>query len=94
MKFNSHHRTMRGSAGYFWRRLFLKAGLLLTLVAGRGASASEIVPPDGLVEGRTYAEWTAAWWKWALEIPSDGRHPLKDQTGSDALRNQSGPVWF
>ena len=29
-----------------------------------------------------------------MEIPWDGRHPAQDHTGSQALRNQSGPVWY
>ena len=53
-----------------------------------------VVPPDQLVAGKSYSDWTAAWWQWALQIPDDGHHPLKDRTGADALRNQSGPVWF
>jgi hypothetical protein len=46
------------------------------------------------VAGKPQAEWNAAGWKYSLEIPYDGRHPIQDRTGADALRNQSGPVWF
>ena len=53
-----------------------------------------IVPPNHKVAGKSHAEWGAEWWKWALTIPADGHHPLQDETGADAARGQSGPVWF
>ena len=56
--------------------------------------SASVLPPEGLVANKTYSEWLAASWKWALETPWDGHHPLQDNTGADALRNQSGPVWF
>jgi hypothetical protein len=43
--------------------------------------------------GLSYAEWTAKWWKWALEIPSN-LNPITDKTGANCAQNQSGPVWF
>ena len=43
--------------------------------------------------GKTYGEWSAAWWQWALSLPVTG-HPLFDPTGANAATGQSGPVWF
>lgn len=82
--------------------LLLGAGLLvvgsgLRTHAGHHATGQPpvgVVPPDGQYDGRTYSEWMARWWQWALAIPWDGHHPLQDRTGSDARRGQSGPVWF
>jgi hypothetical protein len=41
--------------------------------------------------GRTYGEWSAAWWQWTFSIPV-ARHPLFDN--GDCSVGQSGPVWF
>lgn len=59
-----------------------------------GQPAFRVVPPGESLGGKTYSEWLAGWWQWALAIPWDGHHPLQDRTGADALRNQAGPVWF
>ena len=53
-----------------------------------------IVRPDSRPFGHTYPEWAAKWWQWVLTIPADSHHPLLDETGADAARGQSGPVWF
>ena len=51
-----------------------------------------IIPPHAKPCGRTYGEWTAAWWQWALSIPAD-RNPLLT-SGEYCGEGQSGPVWF
>jgi hypothetical protein len=45
------------------------------------------------VYGRTYAEWTAAWWQWATAFPLDS-NPVADTTGAFAGQGQSGPVYL
>ncbi len=50
-----------------------------------------ILPPTASLHGRSYAEWSAAWWAWNFSLPATN-HPLLD-TG-DASLGQSGPVWF
>lgn len=35
-----------------------------------------VAPPDAVVEGKTYAEWSAAWWQWALELHAVPGHPF------------------
>ncbi|HWN93715.1 MAG TPA: hypothetical protein VNT99_01670 [Methylomirabilota bacterium] len=53
----------------------------------------EIVRPDERYRGKTYGQWAAAWWQWALSIP-EAQNPLLDTTGQSAGIGQSGPVWF
>jgi hypothetical protein len=51
----------------------------------------KVITPDSVAYGRTYGEWSAAWWQWALSIPAS-QHPLFDT--ADCSVGQSGPVWF
>jgi hypothetical protein len=57
------------------------------------SSGLELFAPDSRPFGRTYAEWTAEWWKWILSIPKS-KNPLLDQNGKNCANDQSGPVWF
>jgi hypothetical protein len=43
--------------------------------------------------GLSYAQWTANWWKWAMEIPTPN-NPIPYKTGTNCAQQQSGPVWF
>jgi hypothetical protein len=43
--------------------------------------------------GRSYAEWSAAWWQWAFSI-AKSQNPMLDETGASAAIGQSGPVYF
>jgi hypothetical protein len=52
-----------------------------------------VIPPYLDVYGRSQAEWTAEWWRWAAAMPAMG-HPLFDQTGSDCGRGQDRRVFF
>jgi hypothetical protein len=52
-----------------------------------------ILPPQSHPLGKSYGEWAAAWWQWALSIPAD-RNPINDPTGAFSGEGQSGPVWF
>ncbi len=49
--------------------------------------------PDEDPFGKTWEEWTAEWWKWALSLPK-GQNPITDTTGRNASYNQRGHVWF
>lgn len=50
-----------------------------------------VVPPTASFLGKTYGEWSAAWWQWVFSFPSD-HDPL---TGTaDCGAAQSGKVWF
>jgi hypothetical protein len=52
-----------------------------------------ILPPDSRPFGKTYGEWSAAWWQWSFSIPAPA-NPLLDDTGANCGQGQSGPVWF
>ena len=48
---------------------------------------------NAIAYGKTYGEWSAEWWKWALSFP-DGMNPVQDETGKFCDLGQSGRVWF
>jgi hypothetical protein len=54
-----------------------------------------VIPPQAAAYGMTYADWSAAWWQWALSLPAD-QNPFFDEDGSCAngANGQDGPVWF
>ena len=66
---------------------------LSLLAATIPANAVEVLAPGSEVEGKTIAEWTTDWWKWAFaqSKPTDA---FTDQTGDNAGVNQAGPVFF
>ena len=53
----------------------------------------ELYDPDSRPFGRTFAEWTARWWKWILSVAKT-ENPLFDGNGRNCANNQTGPVWF
>src|SRR5262249_33125691 len=61
---------------------------------GSGARGNPgVLPPSSNPYGRSYGEWGAAWWQWALSLPLS-ESPLNDPTGAHIAAGQSGPVWF
>ena len=52
-----------------------------------------VFPPDAEPSGKTYGQWSAAWWQWALSIATS-QNPMLDETGANAGVGQSGPVYF
>lgn len=52
-----------------------------------------VVPPNANFRGKTYADWSAAWNKWALEYPLAG-HPFTTDPAFDVTARQTGNVWF
>ena len=66
----------------------LAAALTLFASGTVNLSASDstlIVPVDSRAYGRTYEQWAAAWWEWALELPV---------ADFDVRAGQKGNVWF
>lgn len=63
-----------------------------TLSAG-GNPNPGIAPINSKPHGKSYSQWAAAWWQWALGVPADVS-PLLDPTGENAGVGQEGPVWF
>ncbi len=52
-----------------------------------------VFPPNASPYGQSYAEWSANWWQWFMELPPEG-HPSVDSEGFDVTDGQSGQVWF
>jgi hypothetical protein len=52
---------------------------------------SKVIAPDFVIAGRTYGEWSAAWWQWATSIPVSS-NPLFDN--GDCTTGQTGQVFF
>jgi hypothetical protein len=68
--------------------------LATAALADRPANAP-VYPTTAKLFGKSYAQWSAQWWKWALARPVEG-HPFSEP-GFDcnsANNGQSGPVWF
>lgn len=57
------------------------------------AQTVTVIPPNGTVAGRTYGQWSAAWWQWDFSIPVPA-NPSFDTTGNHCHVSQSGPVFF
>jgi hypothetical protein len=64
----------------------------LTLVYANSGNPG-VLPPQSHAFGKTYAQWTVAWWQWMLSTPSSS-NPVFDETGANCEIGQSGPVWF
>ena len=53
----------------------------------------KVLPVNSVPYGKTYGEWSAEWWEWALSIPTPD-NPLLDMNGEKCGVEQSGDVWF
>ena len=54
----------------------------------------KVFPPQSHPYGKSYGQWSAEWWKWALSLPVD-QNPFYDVSGcQNGANGQSGPVWF
>jgi hypothetical protein len=88
---------MKGSALY--RRSIVAALSLIVLFVGMVTPTfakndnPQVLPPNSHAFGKTYGEWSAAWWQWAYSIPVED-NPLFDETGKNCAVGQSGHVWF
>jgi len=55
---------------------------------------SAVLPINSKPYGKTYGEWSGAFWKWEFSLPVRN-HPLSINSGQvDCSAGQSGPVWF
>jgi hypothetical protein len=52
-----------------------------------------VLPPNSNAYGKTYGEWEAALWQWALG-QGPVNNPLTDTTGANCAVGQTGDVWF
>jgi hypothetical protein len=83
-----------------WSKLVLAllvAGALLLVPLAPATQAANpsprVLPPTSHAFGKTYAEWSVAWWQWALSQPAPS-NPILDTSGAACANGQSGPVWF
>ena len=61
--------------------------------AGSPAQNPKIFPPSAHPFGRSYAEWSEAYWQWGMALPLEG-HPFLDTPDFDVTDGQTGDVWF
>lgn len=75
---------------------FLMAAALLPvmLATATATGTAQVVPVGARAYGKTYGEWTVAYWQWVLGIPFANNPWANDNTGEFAGVGQSGPVWF
>ncbi|HEU5229311.1 MAG TPA: hypothetical protein VFU49_15955, partial [Ktedonobacteraceae bacterium] len=81
----------------YWRYCIVLIAVAMALLETTTAFAwntePQVLPPSSHPFGRTYGEWSNAWWQWAFSIPTPV-NPLLDTTGAHCSEGQSGPVWF
>lgn len=58
------------------------------------AAPGAVLPLDESIFGRTYGEWSVAYWQWAMSIPYEVNPWTTDTTGEFAGVGQSGRMWF
>jgi hypothetical protein len=89
-----HVRDLANTGGTRLRRsvlALLATALALTagaVPASGGAGTGigfGIVQPNHTYAGRTYGEWSAKWWQYAVSV---------SDPNADCTAHQSGPVWF
>ena len=75
---------------------FLVAAALLPVMLATATTTgtAQVLPVGASAYGKTYGEWTVAYWQWALGIPFANNPWATDNTGEFAGVGQSGPVWF
>jgi hypothetical protein len=68
------------------------AAMPAAAVAGRGDAGAAIASPSSRSYGKSYADFAAEWWQWAISLPASG-HPLFSSGSVDCSTGQSGHVW-
>jgi hypothetical protein len=58
---------------------------------GGQACRPDVFPPGAKPYGKSFGEWTALWWQWAMSMPLT-HNPLADTAEISA--GQAGKVWF
>lgn len=84
--------TKTHSTSLLWRlqSVALATALFATTTAALQAA---VLPPQSNPLGKSYAQWSAAWWQWSLALPVEN-HPSIDTADIDVTAGQSGNVWF
>jgi len=74
-------------------RLFSSLFASFLFAATCHAQTGTVLPPNAIVEGKSQAEWSRAWWQWAGSFDRDNS-PVGDRTGDKCHLKQNGSVWF
>ncbi len=53
-----------------------------------------VLSPNSHPYGKTYAKWSAEWWRWAMELPPGPGHPFDPDPSFKITTGQRGKVWF
>ena len=61
--------------------------------ASANGGQSKVFPPGSSPYGKSYGQWSAAWWQWAFSVPASV-NPLLDETGVNCGQGQSGKVFY
>jgi hypothetical protein len=93
-----HMTRLSLARGSYVIRSVALAGLLCAGMVAESSrtTADDTLPvasPGSVVFGRSYSQWAAAWWQWALSAPVSV-NPVLDTTGAACGVGQAGPVWF
>lgn len=93
-----NRRTTQHNNKTYVKRPPLALMLVMLLVIGLGLVPAIQAGEKGVARmfGKTYGEWSAEWWTWALSIPDipPGNNPVKSEGLVDCSLGQRGPVWF
>lgn len=86
------------SEGAYWVTLSNPLGWATSAVAvltvtTNSSPSIQIEPPGAMVAGKSIADWSTNWWRWALALAPPG-DPFTDTSGHYANVNQSGPVFL
>jgi hypothetical protein len=65
---------------------------LSVFIAWQSAFAA-VIAPQASVQGKSYGEWSAAFWQWVMEHPLEG-HPMIDDGTPEVSVGDFGKVWF
>jgi len=77
------------------RSTLLASTLCFVTLASAGASAAPTYapPPPTAPHLKSYSEWGALWWQWAVQTPAPN-NPVLDTTGANCAVGQSVPGTF
>ncbi len=67
------------------------AALVRADLAANNLKTPSVFPPNATPFGKTYAQWSEAWWQWCFSLPITA-NPLFDT--ADCSAAQAGSVWF
>lgn len=80
----------------YWKTVMvIFMAFLILMAAPASGSAFTVIPPNEAQAqtGKTYGEWSVAWWQYLLETPLEN-NPAFDETGANCNFGQQGSVFF